>query len=332
MLSFGFFLILVFSGLCTAQNDGTKPILTPFEENKAGIYQWIATLLSQYGVGGEAAPPPPVPIDQSKCQPCGCGLANSKNRIVGGQETKVKEYTWMCLLTYRGVFYCGCTLINNKYVLTAGHCVHGIYQRRYDVERKKGAGRPLIDIDEVLQEAVESRPSTSARELARECVKSFAGETGIVTGWGVKSPSKYRGSISPVLQELKVPIMTNDECRESGYERSQITENMLCAGYKEGGKDSCQGDSGGPLVVKEEDYHMIVGVVSWGQGCARPNFPGVYCRVNRYLPWILKYTADACQCSRIPRQESSDEDGPKVISVTTVNNLTDEDWGTRVEQ
>lgn len=70
--------------------------------------------------------------------------------------------------------------------------------------------------------------------------KSFAGEKGIVTGWGVKQPSKARRGVSTTLQELEVPIMSNDECKETGYDQKQITDNMLCAGFKEGGKDSCQ--------------------------------------------------------------------------------------------
>lgn len=67
--------------------------------------------------------------------------------------------------------------------------------------------------------------------------KSFASSTGIVTGWGVK---KTGGSTSPTLQEVEVPIMTNDDCKKSAYGKTRITENMLCAGYAEGEKDSCQ--------------------------------------------------------------------------------------------
>ncbi|KAF6213201.1 hypothetical protein GE061_010917 [Apolygus lucorum] len=299
-----------------------------FEANKQSILQWIASLLAGYGVGGEQSPQAPEPVDPSKCKPCSCGLTNKKNRIVGGKETEINEYPWMCLLTYHGEFYCGGTLINHRYVLTAAHCVSGFRASRIRVrllehnqkldnettliERGvskviKHAGYSTVTLDNDIALLKLDEDVEIEDEFMPACLpplkKSFAGETGIVTGWGVTAAGKLRGDdirahISPVLQELEVPIMSNEECRNSGYMKNQITDNMLCAGFKEGGKDSCQGDSGGPLHVADGIHHQVVGVVSWGQGCARPNYPGVYNRVNRYIPWIQKYTADACPCSR----------------------------------
>lgn len=68
-------------------------------------------------------------------------------------------------------------------------------------------------------------------------MKTFAGKKGIVTGWGALEEG---GSISPILQEVVVPILTNAECRATKYPSRKITDNMMCAGFKEGGKDSCQ--------------------------------------------------------------------------------------------
>lgn len=63
----------------------------------------------------------------------GCGIVNKKHRIVGGHETVVNQYPWMGLMQYNGRFYCGCSLINDRYVLTAAHCVQGFQARRISV-------------------------------------------------------------------------------------------------------------------------------------------------------------------------------------------------------
>jgi len=96
-----------------------------------------------------------------------------------------------------------------------------------------------------------------------------------------------------VLRQAVVPIVSYQVC-ETKYLRArkpiELTENMLCAGYMEGGKDTCQGDSGGPLVCKQGDTWLQYGVVSFGEGCALPNFPGVYADVVHFLPWIQQQT------------------------------------------
>lgn len=71
---------------------------------------------------------------------------------------------------------------------------------------------------------------------------------------------------------------------------------QLCAG--KGKQDSCQGDSGGPLLVPNGDKHEIVGIVSWGVGCGRAGYPGVYTRVTKYLPWLRANLEDTCLCNR----------------------------------
>ena len=85
----------------------------------------------------------------------------------------------------------------------------------------------------------------------------------------------------PVLQEVEVEVISNSECQDLYRHDSRnknVTENMLCAMMEGGGRDACQGDSGGPLITKVEDRYQLIGVVSWGTGCARREFPGVYAR------------------------------------------------------
>ena len=84
--------------------------------------------------------------------------------------------------------------------------------------------------------------------------------------------------------KVEVPYVDEQTC-EDDYTGYEITELMICAGEK--GKDSCQGDSGGPLVAYDaENSPVLVGVVSWGIGCAYEGYPGVYARVSAFVEWI----------------------------------------------
>lgn len=107
-----------------------------------------------------------------------------------------------------------------------------------------------------------------------------------ISGWGT---TQEGGEVSSVLMQAKVPIVERATCRHGQSYGDQITENMICAGMRQGGVDSCQGDSGGPLVCKNPvnpRQWVQVGVTSWGKGCARALKYGVYANVKRYTPWI----------------------------------------------
>ncbi|PSN36617.1 Trypsin-1, partial [Blattella germanica] len=94
------------------------------------------------------------------------------------------------------------------------------------------------------------------------------------------------GSSSTTLRQVTVPIVADSTCNSNYAAYGGITARMICAGSTSGGRDACQGDSGGPLVAGGQ----LVGVVSWGVGCARPSYPGVYAKVSNLRSWISQQT------------------------------------------
>ncbi|KFO24146.1 Enteropeptidase [Fukomys damarensis] len=106
-----------------------------------------------------------------------------------------------------------------------------------------------------------------------------------IAGWG---RLESEGPTVDILQEANVPLLSNEKCQQLMPEYN-ITQNMICAGYEEGGTDTCQGDSGGPLMCQENNRWFLAGVTSFGYKCALPNRPGVYVLVSRFTQWIQSF-------------------------------------------
>ncbi|XP_015172523.1 PREDICTED: transmembrane protease serine 9-like [Polistes dominula] len=260
--------------------------------------------------------PPTVKEPPAPCY-CSCGLRNDESRIVGGQTTRMNELPWMVRLSYLNKFYCGGTLINDRYVLTAAHCVKGFMwfmikvtfgehdrcidkslETRYVVRVLTGDFSFLnFDNDIALLQLNDRVPfGDTIRPICLPTIKEneYVGSNAIASGWGTL---QEEGKPSCLLKEVEVPVMSLEDCRNTSYSPRMISDNMLCAGYPDGKKDSCQGDSGGPLITEREDKrYEIIGIISWGNGCARPGYPGVYTRVTKYLDWILNNSKDGCFC------------------------------------
>ncbi|XP_068150079.1 trypsin-1 [Drosophila tropicalis] len=252
----------------------------------------------------------------NRCASCTCGVPNV-NRIVGGTQVRTNKYPWIAQII-RGTFlFCGGTLINDRYVLTAAHCVHGmdmngVSVRLLQLDRSSThlgitravafanahAGYNPVTLVHDIALLRLAQPVALVDVMRPICLPSnflqnFDFQKAIVAGWGL---SQEGGSTSSVLQETTVPIITNAQCRATSY-RSMIVDTMLCAGYvRSGGRDACQGDSGGPLIVRDQRIFRQAGVVSFGYGCAKPDAPGVYTRTSRYLDWIAANTRDSCYC------------------------------------
>ncbi|XP_028170665.1 transmembrane protease serine 9-like [Ostrinia furnacalis] len=261
-----------------------------------------------------------VKIEEKRTCNCRCGERNEASRIVGGVETAVNEFPWAVRLSYFKKFYCGGMLINDRYVLTAAHCVKSFNWFMIKVtlgehDRCNATRRPVTRFvvemvvhnftysnfkDDIallkLNEPVNVTDTVKPICLPKDDGQTYAGVKAIATGWGSLTEEKNH---SCKLMEVEVPVLSNDECKKVKYMPNMIADTMLCAGYlKEGGKDTCQGDSGGPLCAERKDNkYELLGVVSWGVGCGRPGYPGVYTRVNKYLDWIRENARQGCYCS-----------------------------------
>ena len=143
----------------------------------------------------------------------------------------------------------------------------------------------LLELQQDLNFSSYVRPAC----LPQDASKDYTGVKAIVSGWGVLDSN---GCQPARLQKLQVEVTANNECGD--YVDGLLTENMMCAINP--GKDSCQGDSGGPLVTEVNGRYTLIGVVSWGLGCADPNYPGVYARVTKVLDWVNEITSGVETC------------------------------------
>ncbi|EDV98089.1 GH22923 [Drosophila grimshawi] len=233
------------------------------------------------------------------------GLPMPDGRIVGGTETDITHYPHQISMRYRGNHRCGGSIIASNIIVSAAHCVNTLkgvedlsiiagttstiwptgqelrvrefimHEKYRSLNNDYDVTILILDGDFVFNESVQ--PIALAKERPEH-------DTVVtVTGWGTTSEG---GVISNNLQEVEVNVVENAKCK-SAYSIT-LTSRMLCAGVNGGGKDACQGDSGGPLILNNE----LLGIVSWGTGCARPKYPGVYASVPELHSWIVA-TRDA---------------------------------------
>uniref|UniRef100_A0A670Z875 Peptidase S1 domain-containing protein n=1 Tax=Pseudonaja textilis TaxID=8673 RepID=A0A670Z875_PSETE len=227
-----------------------------------------------------------------------CGQPRN-SRIVGGQDATPGKWPWQVSIVRNGRHYCGASIINEQWILSAAHSDASLLARTKTrrllsesprtshVHRGEGTwANPSGAADIALIQL--EKPVDFTNSIMPICLptssENFSTETDCwVTGWGT---IKYEVPLPlPLtLQEVKVPLINQNIC--SGiynsfpvFGKDAIKDDMICAGYPNSGKDSCQGDSGGPLTCQLQGRWTQAGIVSWGVGCASTTFPGVYTSV-----------------------------------------------------
>merc|ERR1711887_346485 len=229
----------------------------------------------------------------------------------GGQTASRGSLPWqVSIQTSR--HFCGGTVINKRWILTAAHCFSGsgadngvkIVAGDHKLYHTEGSEQNIGLYRSYVHPQYNSRTmlnDIALLKLTRDmrfdsytqpaCLPKKAnsgtdyvtGDTVVVSGWGRLSSGGHSPS---ELKMVKVPFISDRTCNKREVYNRKILSSMICAGGLRGGQDSCQGDSGGPLVKLVDGKWTVLGVVSWGAGCAGYNKPGVYTRVAEFENWI----------------------------------------------
>lgn len=232
-------------------------------------------------------------------------------RIVGGKVAERGKHPWQVALLAAKIngageaFFCGGSVLNARWIVTAAHCVDrrthpsqvhvlvgvqdltsgGNRVAVEDINVHAGYNSATKDNDVAVLKLATPVDSLAIPLISptHEAALLSPGASLTVTGWGATVED---GSGTTKLMELRVPYVEADICNDRLSYNGRVTGNMICAGFPQGQKDSCQGDSGGPLTAWPGGKPVLVGIVSWGEGCARADKYGVYTRIANYEQWI----------------------------------------------
>ncbi|XP_060105865.1 coagulation factor IX isoform X1 [Heteronotia binoei] len=238
-------------------------------------------------------------------------LSESKNRVVGGSNSKKGEVPWQVyVLNSEQKGFCGGSIINENWIVTAAHCIeagphtivagelrteeddHTEQHRRvvriipyptYNSSLRYHNDIALLELDLPLELNSYVTPICIADKEFTNSLLKFG--TSTVSGWGRLA---YQGREASILQVLKVQLIDRATCLRST--RFSIVSSMFCAGHPYEAKDTCQGDSGGPHATEMEGTWFLTGITSWGEQCAMRDKYGIYTRVARYVKWIRDTT------------------------------------------